>query len=1080
MVNGTSARNAKANDRPSSSSGGGSALKPGSSIAMNMPSSLKGGNQSAATSAAISSSNRTSTSLANGTVHSTPKKKRDHAEFLADNKDSSVLDSNGPKLDSSSSANPNLEPQKPLSNRALKKQLKQEQWVARIAQKEAERLQNGEPPYQKQQQQQQQKRIVEGIRDPEQHKEEYASAKKQKLGSGTGTGAREVVDQEVEFLKNKKKRKKERQLAAQNSQNNHKHANRDATQAKDIHGAKHKHEEKQAYKGPGPLTNGVTPTKAPPHTVHKAPTVNGVGGDTESDTENDDENSPSVPPTTTETASSRLPAPSTAAAASRPSQTSRPSSQKPQPKHVNKKPNSLNPNERRAILLQHRRKLPIWPYKEDLQLALRERDILIMRGETGSGKSTQLAQFLLNEPWMQLTSTNSHQSGKEYAPCIAITQPRRIAATSLAIRVAQELGVKLGEEVGYSVRFDNKSNPYKTRIKFLTDGMLLREMLDDPELRRYRAVVVDEAHERTISGDLVLGFLKKLVKKGGARSRGVAQAQQAMGKQAHGLKVVIMSATVEVEKLADFFDEQADEETLKGSMALAEGNVGMCTVEGRQFPVETFYTPAPVDDYIDAALRTIFQIHYAERMPGDMLVFLPGQEDIESLERMITEYAALMDLQEVPRLIVLPLYAALPQHLQQRVFLPPPTPNTRKVILATNIAETSITVPGVRLVIDTGKAKERQFRPRIGLESLLISPISKSSAQQRKGRAGREAPGKCYRLYTEDTFHALSENPIPEILRVDVASSVLIMKARGQNDILGFDYLDSPSRDSLIKAMETLYGLGALDNKGSLTLLGHSMAKLPLVPHLSRVLIAALEPANIDVLPEVVDIVAALSTDNVFLNIPLFASEEKRQEVEESRRQFWRREGDHLVLAMVVKGYLREKVDRRVWAQKRYISHRALAGVVDVRKQLRHLCTTLGPAEYRGGSANGGSKRLFPTEEEEEENISPEKAERILKCFLTGYFANTARLVPDGSYRTVIGNQTVTVHPMSIMFSAPGGKAAEGTTEGGDLRGQRRRTEAIMYNEFVYTTKPFARCVSAVQLDWLMDASPAYLGRARD
>ncbi|RPB29152.1 P-loop containing nucleoside triphosphate hydrolase protein, partial [Terfezia boudieri ATCC MYA-4762] len=694
-----------------------------------------------------------------------------------------------------------------------------------------------------------------------------------------------------------------------------------------------------------------------------------------------------------------------------------------------------------------RKKLPIWSYQENLRSALRARDILVMLGETGSGKSTQLVQFLLNEPWMRPDPQHTDSKGNVIQPCIAITQPRRIAATSLAYRVAQELGFQVGEEVGYSIRFDNKSDPYKTRIKFLTDGMLLREMLDDPELTRYRAVVVDEAHERTVSGDLVLGFLKGLVKK--------AKAGQ------HNLKVVVMSATVEVEKLAEFFEEQVQDSspTFESSSKRPESNVGICFVAGRQYPVETFYTPTPIEDYVDSALRTTFQIHFAEPLPGDILVFLPGQEDIESLERVIKEFRQYLDTTTVPDILALPLYAGLPHNLQQRVFLPASTPRTRKVIIATNIAETSITVPGVRFVIDSGKEKARKYRHKIGLDSLLVSDISRSSAAQRKGRAGREAPGKCYRLYTEQAFCTLAENSIPEILRVDVSSSILNIKARGKHDVVTFDYLDPPTREGLLKALELLYTLGALNNSGNITPLGHSMSKLPLGPQLSKVLISSLEESNIDILPEVIDIIAALSAENLLLNIPHAFPDFKKTEIEEARRPMQRREGDHLYYLAIFRGFLKEKLDRRVWTQSRFYSHRALIGAIDVRKQLRNLCSSLCPPKLK--------EKLYPPDHELEEHTSPEKAERILRCFLRGYFSNSARIVPDGTYRTVGDlSQTVAIHPQSVLFA--------GGEEGG-----RRRFEAIMYHEWVFTSKPFARCVSAVQLDWVMEANPRYFMEKR-
>ena len=999
----------------------------------------------------------------NGTHHQTSasKKKRDHAEFSSDNVDSKK---------SSSSTSDQTQP-------LPKRQLKREKWGAKHEQIKAGGAAKGLP--------------CEETRGRGDITSGTSGEQKEKVDAATGTGNGKVTDLELEFLRNKiKKRRKYRQelrlqrkeqervapLEVKTNLFNGRHGMSIDQPEKD--GSNEKHEQS----GPD-LTNGTAHHKIP--SPKKYPDLNGIESDTDVDTEPDGSPAP-------EEQDTEPPLPAT-----KPQPQLKPEHQPkpPQPKPPQARPPQLKPRQQLyqqqqqhqqnrhqqlakhpkpsrdfKALLEHRTRLPIWSYQADLCSALRTRDILVMLGETGSGKSTQLVQFLINEPWMRQDPQHTDSNGKIIQPCIAITQPRRIAATSLAYRVAQELGVQVGQEVGYSVRFDNKSDPYRTKIKFLTDGMLLMEMLNDPELTRYRAVVVDEAHERTVSGDLVLGFLKGLVKKGGARSRGVVEGLKGKAKAGqHNLKVVIMSATVEVEKLAEFFEEpvhdsnpsfessnEASSTTFvkASSSKRPESNVGICFVAGRQYPVETFYTPTPIEDYVDAALRTTFQIHFTEPLPGDILIFLPGQEDIESLERGIQEYSQYLDRNTVPDILALPLYAGLPQSLQQRVFLPAPTPRARKVIIATNIAETSITVPGVRFVIDSGKEKVRKYRHKIGLDSLLISDISRSSGAQRKGRAGREAPGKCYRLYTESAFYSLAENSTPEILRVDVSSSILNIKARGKHDIFTFDYLDRPTREGLFKALETLYTLGALDNSGNITPLGNSMSKLPLGPQLSKVLISALEESNIDILSEVIDIIAALSAENLVLNIPHALLDSKKAEIEEARRPIQRREGDHLYYLAIFRGFLKEKLDRRVWATSRYYSHRALVGAIHVRKQLQSLCSSLCPPKFK--------EKLYLSDQELEEHTSPEKAERILRCFLRGYFSNSARLVPDGTYRTIGDlSQTVAIHPQSVLFA-------------GGMEGGRRKFEAIMYHEWIYTTRPFARYVSAVQMDWIMEANPRY------
>ncbi|RAR07266.1 P-loop containing nucleoside triphosphate hydrolase protein [Stemphylium lycopersici] len=572
--------------------------------------------------------------------------------------------------------------------------------------------------------------------------------------------------------------------------------------------------------------------------------------------------------------------------------------------------------QKRDELRSVRKSLPIWPQADSIRAALQKNNILVLTGETGSGKSTQVPQFLTNESWC--------------TGCIAITQPRRVAAISLARRVADEMGSLLGDKgpaakVGYSVRFDNAVGK-NTKVKFLTEGMLLQEMLRDPNMSQYSAIVVDEVHERSVNVDLILGFLRNLI-----------ADKESIKARKHPLKVVVMSATADVESLVKFFgDGQASPSTEKtGNKATnsSPSTVSTCYVEGRQYPVKTVYLPQPTQDWIESALKLVFQIHYKEPLPGDILVFLTGQDTIEALEKLINDYAEGMD-EEVPKLLALPLFAALPQHAQQRIFQPTP-PRTRRVILATNIAETSVTVPGVRFVIDCGKSKIKQFRNRLGLESLLVKPISKSAAIQRKGRAGREAPGQCYRLYTEDGYKTMEERTIPEILRCDLSQAILTMKARGVDDVLSFPFLDRPPREALEKALLQLLHLQALTDTGGISETGLKIAKFPLTPTLGRVLVEAAKPER-DCLYDIIDVISALSVENVFLNL---VTEERKEEAEEVRRELYRREGDHLTLLVTVQRFAaEEKAQRKAWCEKHYVSHRAMDNVMKIRTQLREQC----------------------------------------------------------------------------------------------------------------------------------------------
>ncbi|KAI5249162.1 putative ATP-dependent RNA helicase [Aureobasidium subglaciale] len=699
---------------------------------------------------------------------------------------------------------------------------------------------------------------------------------------------------------------------------------------------------------------------------------------------------------------------------------------------------------RQKNLLQVRQSLPIWSQAANIRNALLENHVLILAGETGSGKSTQVPQFLHTSAWC---------TGR-----IAVTQPRRVAAVSLARRVAEEMGTPLGKSpqalVGYNVRFDDNVGK-NNKVKFLTEGMLLQEMLRDPALVEYSCVVVDEVHERSVNVDLLLGFLRGLV---------TGTSEAAKKRKGKPLKVVVMSATADTEKLKDFFSEgfgepraednipavddttslnkdEASVEKPQVPSASSSGKISTCFVEGRMYPVQTEYLSEPTRDFSEAALLQIFQIHRKEPMPGDILVFLTGGDVITNLQQAIEDMIPNVITRDsgLPKLLVLPLYAALSQAQQQAIFSPAP-PNTRKVILATNIAETSITVPGVRFVIDSGKAKIKQFRNRLGLDSLLVKDISKSSAIQRQGRAGREAAGKCFRLYTKPNFEALEKDAVPEILRCDLSSAVLTMKARGVQDVMSFPLLTRPSREAMERALLLLLQLDALNPEdGNISDLGRKIARLPLTPAHGRTIVAAADPEMGCLLP-VIDIVACFNSENIFVEIK---DQDANDEAREARNKLSRRQGDHLTLLSAVQAYASERTDRKQWAKQHLISHRSMQNVMDVRKQLRAQCQ----------QAKLITKEELAAADDDLDTVSESTGNNILKCFLRGFPANVARLVPDGSYRTIQGHMAVAIHPSSVLYS--------------------RKLEAILYNEFVYTNRTYARSVSAIQMNWLEEVYAA-------
>lgn len=367
--------------------------------------------------------------------------------------------------------------------------------------------------------------------------------------------------------------------------------------------------------------------------------------------------------------------------------------------------------------------LPVYEYRTDFMRLLGQHQCIVLVGETGSGKTTQIPQWCVD-----------YALSKGNGRGVSCTQPRRVAAMSVAQRVSEEMDVNLGEEVGYSIRFEDCSSS-KTVLKYMTDGMLLREAMSDPMLEQYQVILLDEAHERTLATDILMGVLKEVIR------------------QRSDLKLIVMSATLDAGKFQQYFD-----------------NAPLMNVPGRTHPVEIFYTPEPERDYLEAAIRTVIQIHMCEDVEGDILMFLTGQEEIEEACKRIKREIDNLGT-EIGELKCIPLYSTLPPNMQQRIFEPPPPRNAngsigRKVVVSTNIAETSLTIDGVVFVIDPGFAKQKVYNPRIRVESLLVSPISKASAQQRAGRAGRTRSGKCFRLYTEKAYkNEMQDNTYPEILR---------------------------------------------------------------------------------------------------------------------------------------------------------------------------------------------------------------------------------------------------------------------------------------------------------------------------
>jgi ATP-dependent RNA helicase DDX35 len=552
-------------------------------------------------------------------------------------------------------------------------------------------------------------------------------------------------------------------------------------------------------------------------------------------------------------------------------------------------------------------------------------------------------------------------------------QPRRIAATSVSARVAEELGCNLGQEVGYSIRFEDVTSA-KTRIKFLTDGLLLREMLVDPLLKRYSVVMVDEAHERSLSSDVLLSLLKKVLK---ARK---------------DLRVVVSSATLDAEKFLDFFAPDKGEK-VHGMTKEEYGRI--VSIEGRTHPVDTFYLAEATNNYIERCVDTIMEIHTNEP-DGDILVFLTGREEIDDAIDMIADRIADADPSS-KTLQPLPLYAGLPTDQQMYVFQPAAL-NTRKVILATNIAEASVTIDGIIYVVDCGYVKLRAYDPVLGIERLNVTPVSKASATQRAGRAGRTKPGKCYRMYTEPAFDRLEEATFPEIQRSNLAPVLLQLLNLGITNLVRFDYLSAPPSKLIVRALDLLFSLGALDTYGRLTKpLGTRMAELPLEPMLAKALLNA---STFGCVSEMLTIAAMMTLQGT----AFVTHAGNTKLMEKARRKFAVKEGDHITLFNVYEAFTTVGQRSSQWCQQNSLNFKAMQKAASVRKQLRNYLDRMGIQEHALGEKDtmraGG---MEPTE-------------RVQRCLTTGFFAQAARMQSDGSFKTVAGETTLWAHPSSMFF----------------------------------------------------------------
>lgn len=712
-------------------------------------------------------------------------------------------------------------------------------------------------------------------------------------------------------------------------------------------------------------------------------------------------------------------------------------------------------------MLEETKKLPIRKKTSEILSALAANDVLIIVGETGSGKTTQLPQIIVDSD-----STAS----------IVVTQPRRVAAITVATRVAAERGADLGAEVGYAVRFDDKSERGVTTIRYVTDGVLLREALSEGSVglkRRYSHVLIDEVHERSINTDLILGVIKQTLSTTNAKNamptNGFAAKNEMFAKMIRSklpFKVVVMSATTDASKIAKFFQD--------GTSL----SVSVLNIPGRIFPVKLMYACSPVSDYVDGSVMAAFQAHLAYPMNGDILVFLPGQEEILSAVAILkgklkkAQQKKNKEQTHDRELRIFSLFAALSPEDQVRAIEPMPEDmrdKVRKVIFATNIAETSITIPNVVYVVDSGVVKVRKVMQSKGLfaDVLGVQPVSKAQADQRKGRAGRTAPGILFRLYIEDEYKKMADFPQPEILRSDAAAAMLQIIALcatpgknkrtpkpGQNgetklgsSFNGFPLLDNIPRPFVAKALETLFLLGAVDIKMELTKTGRLMSQIPVPPMLARSLLESLRVGCVD---SMITLAAVLSVEGGILLYPAT----KRDQAKAAHRRFLSICGDHLTLVNVLNAFLQlDGVSRRMeFCRDHFLNYRSLVSAESIRGQLDIILR-------HGDMVSWGLRTPLPgniAADIEDASID----ELVRRCLVAGFFRQTARKSSDSGRYIPFGTsggsgklmeKGVDIHPSSALRAWR----------------VRRNPPFVIYHEFLRTTKHYLRTVVSIERSWL-------------
>lgn len=712
--------------------------------------------------------------------------------------------------------------------------------------------------------------------------------------------------------------------------------------------------------------------------------------------------------------------------------------------------------------------LPVRVHTNEILKALSTNDVLILVAETGSGKTTQIPQIILDN----FSSAT-----------VLVTQPRRVAAISVARRVALERAATVGEHVGYAVRFDDKSQRGVTRIRYVTDGVMLREALSAGITglhNRYSHIVIDEVHERSVNTDLVLGILKRMLTHVLATTNKSSQRQSFSSlpklkmSVALPFKVVLMSATTDAEKLRAFFTTDTN---LK---------VGMLNIEGKVHDVRVLNATKPVQEFVDSSVETCLSIITKEKTPGDILVFLPGQDDIINATSLLRKQLRdIFPKDEQQRIYIHALFSAMTPEDQLRPLQPLPAEhreNGRKVIFATNIAETSITIPGIKFVIDSGLMKVRECYSNDVFKGdvLQLKPVSKAQADQRKGRAGRTGPGVLYRLYTNKQYEKLKPYPTPEILRSEATGTLLQIIAlvhlfeqrrnarkeqqqktneNDENDENGnqlnfrtFPLLDSIPMKETEFGLETLQLLGAVDGMMRLTETGELMSRLPVNPMLARSLLESLRLGCVEAM---VTVAATLSVDGLIF---LEAKGSKREKILTAQRRFVNLNGDQLTHANVLHAIwqVMKPSKRLEKCKEHYLNYRTVLSAISIRSQLLKI--------MQNGDMISWGKQTKLSDDVENDVRDAGMDELVRRCLVAGYFRNVAQRQDERRYMAIgrggfetggNGGSKGDIHPSSVLMRLK----------------RKRQSEFLLYDELVSTTKPYFRTVTVIEPRWLSQHS---------